>query len=100
MLLEALHQVENGLSLAGKTLNIALFAAGNIFLSGDALVSLLVSLFGIVALVWYETHRKFKREAVQGLWDFIDRNFVRLILAGAILPNGFAAIVAFLEALK
>jgi len=60
---------------------------GGILLSNDVLRSLIISLLAIVALLYYRSRRKFRREATRGPWDFLDRNIVELILGAAIVPN-------------
>ena len=55
-----------------------------------------LSLAGIAALVLYRVFRQFKREAVKGWVDFLDRNIVEVILAAIIAPS---AATALLEAI-
>ena len=56
----------------------------------------IVTLVGIVALVLYRRYRKFRREAIRGLWDFADRNMVELILAAVIAPSAVRAVLTML----
>ena len=66
-------------------------------LARDELRATMVTLAAIAALVLYRLRRKFRKEAIRGAWDFIDRNLVELILFAAIAPAAWKAAAALLK---
>ena len=75
---------------------IGVAGLGGYFVASDPNRAFWLSLAGIAALVLYRVFRQFKREAVKGWVDFLDRNIVETILAAIIAPN---AATALLEAI-
>ena len=51
------------------------------------LVAGIITLVGIIGLIYYRLNRKFKNETVTGFWNFLDRNIVELIIGMAIIPD-------------
>lgn len=78
----------------GVVLGVAALAE---MIGSDGNRALAVTLAAIAALVLYRLKRKFRREAIRGAWDFIDRNLVELILFAAIAPAAWRAVVVLLK---
>ena len=66
-------------------------------LARDELRATVITLAAITALVLYRLKRKFRKEAIRGAWDFIDRNLVELILFAAIAPAAWKTAAALLK---
>ena len=46
-----------------------------------------ITISGMGGLILYRLKRKFKNDRVDGVWLFVDRNIVELILAGVLVPD-------------
>lgn len=99
MLSATLAYFNNGTSVTFKTLNILAVGIASGAVSMNGVGSVILSIIGMVCLVWYELKRKFKKDPITGLWDFIDRNFVRLIFFAIIAPNALYATIQFFKSL-
>ena len=57
------------------------------FIANDKATGFTISALALVSLIVYRILKKHKRERTEGLWDWLDRNIVELILGVLIAPN-------------
>ncbi len=68
------------------------------FFSHEATVSFTLSVVGMIMLCVYERARKHKNTPPVAFWDWLDRNFVRLIFAAIIAPHSINALIEVVKA--
>lgn len=68
-------------------------------LGTDADRGFLLAVLGVVALVFYRLFRKWPKAHIAGPLNFIERNFVELILASVIAPGAFRMVMEAMEKL-
>ncbi len=85
------------IGIVAQTVTVLAAVSGATLLTSEPVISLSMTIFGVVALVVYRRIRKFRDGVVKGFWDFLDRNIVELILAAVIAPNLVNSIVTLLR---
>lgn len=66
-------------------------------LSADPSKSVIVTVLAMGGLILYRLKRKFKRERAKGILDFMDRNWVEIILGAAIVPGAVSTVLEMVK---